>query len=365
MKNSHLSEIIDSSRSEDGKYGNLSRSHSITILAVVFLLIIYGLVVCQPIPNLQSNRGSVSDLNYYKAVVTRVHNGESYYSAAAYELRNMGYNSRSVFNWRLPFLAWFLSILPSPKIAQGIAFIVGGSALFLWLRVFRRGNYGSAQMILGGLLLAGPLVYSIIPGPCLMHEYWAGILIFFSLALYSAEWRYSSVLFGLTALFVRELALPFVAGMLILAVYEKKWREGMLWLSGIVVYAAIFLLHWSTVAKLIKENDRALAGGWIAFGGWPFALNTAQMHPLFVLAPAWLAATVVPLCLLGLWGQKCAWGVRVAATVSIYMLMFSIVGRSFNAYWGLLYSFLPPIGLIVAPCVLLRLWRRSRQVPVD
>lgn len=355
----------DFSRPEDGKYGNLNRHHSILILAIVFVLIIFGLVVCQPIPNLQSNKGNASDLNYYKAVVTRIQSGESYYSAAGYELRNMGYNTFSVFNWRLPFLAWFLSILPSIQMAQGIAFILGGTALFLWLRVFHRGNYGAAQMVIGGLLLAGPLVYSIIPGPCLMHEYWAGILIFLSLALYSAGWRYSSVLFGLTALLVRELALPYVAVMLVLAIYEKKWREAVLWLSGIVVYAAIFALHWSTVAELITEDDRALVGGWIAFGGWPFVLNTAQMHPLFVLAPAWLAAIVVPLSLLGLWGQKNPWGVRVAATVSIYMLAFSIAGRSFNAYWGLLYSFLPPIGLIVAPCVLLHLWRRSRQVPVD
>ena len=214
--------------------------------------------------------------------MARIHAGESYYSAAGYELRRMGYATASVFNWRLPLLAWFLGNLPSPKIGQVIAFLLAAATLFLWLKVFQFNSYTSGQIVFGGLFLSGPLIYSVIPGPFLMHEFWAGILIVLSLAIYAHGWAYTSALAGLAALFLRELALPFVFVMLILAFTEGKRREALLWFVGIIVFSVEFFIHWSTVTTLITESDKVLKGGWIVFGGWPFVLNTAQMHPFLI-----------------------------------------------------------------------------------
>ena len=340
---------------------NLSPFRATLILAVLIASILYGLAVCRPIPNLAGSQTNGKDLKCYQAIVARIQAGENYYSAAGYELRRMGYTTASVFNWRLPLLAWFLGNLPTPQIGQVIAFILAATTLYLWLKLFQLNSYTSIQIIFSGLFLAGPLIYSVIPGPFLMHEFWAGILIVLSLAIYAHDWSHTSALVGLTALFVRELALPFVLVMLILAFIEGKRREVLIWLSGIAVFSVEFFIHWSTVTKLITASDKVLKGGWVAFGGWPFVLNTTQMHPFLMLAPVWLAAVVVPLALLGLIGQRNPWGIRIACTVGVYMLVFGIVGRSFNAYWGLMYAFLMPIGFLHAPNTLKELWKRSKR----
>jgi hypothetical protein len=327
----------------------LSPFRAVLILAVLIASIVYGLAVCRPIPNLAGSQTNGEDLKCYQAIVSRIHAGENYYSAAGYELRRMGYATASVFNWRLPLLAWFLGILPFPKIGQAIAFFIAVAILFIWLKVFQYNKYSSWQIVLGGFILSGPLIYSVIPGPFLMHEFWAGSFIALSLALFAHGWRYTSALAGLAALFLRELALPFVIIMLMLALREGKRREALLWFVGIIVFGVEFFIHWFTVSTLVAGSDKVLQGGWIVFGGWPFVLNTAQMHPFLMLAPAWIAAVIVPISLLGLIGQRNPWVIRIACTVGVYMLAYALVGRSFNTYWGLIYAFLVPLGLLHAP----------------
>lgn len=341
---------------------NLSPFRAALVLAILIVSILYGLAVCRPIPNLQGNQANGEDLKCYQAIVAKIQAGGSYYSAAGYELRRMGYATASIFNWRLPLLAWFLGRLPSLKTGQAIVFLLAAGTLFLWLKVFQHSKYTSAQIVFGGLLLTGPLIYSVIPGPFLMHEFWAGTLIALSLALYAHGWGCTSLLPGLAALFLRELALPFVIVMTILALIEGKRREALLWLVGITIFGMELFIHWSIVSKLITESDKAMNGGWIAFGGWPFVLNAAQMHPFLILAPAWLAAIVLPISLLGLIGQRTPGGIRIACTVGVYILAYAIVGRSFNTYWGLMFAFIMPIGLLQAIGVLKGLFKQSRNI---
>ena len=287
----------------------------------------------------------------------KIHAGESYYSAAGHELRSMGYTTASVFNWRLPPLAWFLGKLPSLRTGQIIAFILAITTLLFWMTVFHRNKYTLWQVFLGGLIISGPVIYSLVPGPFLSHEFWAGTLIALSLAVYALGWRYASIIAGLAALFLRELSLPFVFIMMCLAYIEGQRREALIWLIGIVGFGGELLIHWSIVSKLITENDIVLQGGWIVFGGWPFVLNTAQMHPFLLISPPWVAAIILPLSLLGLAGWRGSSGIRIACTVGIYVLAFMIVGRSFNIYWGLMYAFVMPLGLLHAPYVLKKLWQ--------
>jgi hypothetical protein len=341
--------------------GGLQPLRSILILAFLIASIIYGIAVCRPIPYLQGNQTNGEDLKYYQTIVDKIHQGESYYSAAGYELRHRGVITASIFNWRLPLLGFFLGNLPSPYIGQAILFVLAAISLFLWLKIFQHSGYNSAQIVLGGLFLSGLLIYSIIPGPFLMHEFWAGTLIVLSLAIYAHGWRYTSALTGLAALFLRELALPFVFVMLILAYFEGKRREALLWFVGVIIFSLVFYIHWSLVSRIIYESDKILRSSWIAFGGWPFILNTTQMHPFLILSPAWIAAIIVPISILGLIGRRHhPWEIRIACTISIYMLLFGIVGRSFNTYWGLIYAFLVPLGLLHAPRILNELWSSAR-----
>jgi hypothetical protein len=326
---------------------------------MVFLVssIWYGLSVCRSLPNADGSKISGADLKCYQAIVERIRSGESYYSAANYELRRTGYEIGSVFNWRLPVLALFLGHLPSPIFGPVIAALLAGAAFLSWLIVFQKNKYSNSEILLAGLLLSGPLVYSIIPGPYLMHEFWAGILILLSLAIYANGWRYTSIIAGLAALFLRELALPFVLVMLTLAFIERKRREAYIWLIGLGIFSIEFLIHWMIASKFITPADKALQGSWIAFGGWSFVLNTAQVHPFLILAPAWLTAIVLPLSILGLMAQQTPWGRRIACTAGFYMLAFMVVGRPFNLYWGLIYTFLVPFGLLHHTRILRNIFR--------
>jgi hypothetical protein len=149
--------------------------------------------------------------------------------------------------------------------------------------------------------------------------------------------------------------------MMVLAYIEGHRREALIWFAGIICFGGELLLHWSIVSKLITENDKVLQGGWIVFGGWTFVLDTAQMHPFLILSPPWIAAIILPLSLLGLAGWGGTSGIRIACTVGIYVLAFSIVGRSFNIYWGLMYAFVMPLGLLHAPYMLRKLWQPFQQ----
>lgn len=334
---------------------NFNALHSAFIITILIASILYGLAVFHPLPDSEGQKKRDADLKCYQTIVENIHAGESYYAAAGHELRKMGYTTASVFNWRLPVLAWFLGHLPSLRTGQIIAFILAITTLLIWMTVFHQYQYTVWQVFLGGLILSGPVIYSLIPGPFLAHEFWAGTLISLSLAAHARGWRYASVAAGLAALFLRELSLPFVCIMMMLAYIEGQRREALLWFIGILAFGGELLIHWSIVSKLITADDFVLQGGWIVFGGWPFVLNTAQMYPLLLMFPSWVTAIILPLFLLGLTGWRNSAGIRVSCTVVIYLLAFSIVGRSFNIYWGLMYVFVMPLGLLHLPYTLKQL----------
>jgi hypothetical protein len=349
-----------------GKYSELSNHLSFNLTAVraacvIALLIasmLYGLDVCRPILHSDAEeKPRNAAMGFYRTVVEQVRGGESYYSVVGSELRRIDYPTQSVFNWRLPALAWLLGQLPSIRTGQILASILAITTLLMWLMVFYQNQYAIWKFLFGGLFLSGPIIYSLYPGTFLFHEFWAGTLISMSLAAYAKGWRHVSVMSGLMALFLRELTLPFVCVMMVLAYAEGQRREALLWFTGILVFCGEFLLHWSIVSNLTTDSDRFLAGEWIVFGGWPFVLNTAQMNPFLIALPPWVVAIILPLALLGLAGCRTASGIRVACTVGIYVLAFSIVGKSNNIAWGMMYAFVMPLGLLHAPNALRKLWQ--------
>lgn len=339
------------------RFTNLSSRNAILIIAAVIFSIIYGLWVGSPI-NPKESKGA--DLLLYRSIVERISKGETYYYVTGEELRARGYASHSVFNWRLPTLACLLGHLASARLRRALAAMPAFLNLLLWMMVFHRRQFSLTQLVAGGLLLAGPVLYSLLPDPYLLHEVWAGTLIMLSLAAHGRGWRYASVLCGILALLLRELTLPFVFVMLVLAYRDGYRGEALAWLIGAAVFGGGLLLHWSIVNKFITENDLALRGGWIVFGGWRFILDTAGMQPALLIARPWVTAVVLPVALLGLAAWRDPLGSRVAATVGIYILAFCIVGLPCNKYWGLMYAHLVPLGFLSLPHALRNLWQ-----PID
>ena len=60
------------------------------------------------------------DIELYRAEVDRIRAGESYYDAAASELRSRGYPTRKLFNWRMPLPMWLIGKLPDVSLAKGL-----------------------------------------------------------------------------------------------------------------------------------------------------------------------------------------------------------------------------------------------------
>lgn len=344
------------------RFANLSPRSAILLIAMLIFTIAYGLIAYERIiPEPVSGSNMVGDSQYYRSILERICAGEGYYKSADDEMRRRRYDTRSVFNWRLPVLALFLGNLPGKHTGQVLAISLAWITLLIWMAFFHKNQCSFGQTIVSGLILAGPTIYSLLPEPFLYHEFWAGTLITLSLAACARGWRFVSVISGLAALSLRELTLPFVCVMLALSYVEGHRRETLAWFIGILAFAGEFLLHWSIVRNLIIENDLSVQYGWMVLSGWPFVLHTAQMHPYLLLAPSWVTAIILPPALLGLAGWHSELGSRVACTVCIYVVAYLFIGRPENEYWGLMYAFIAPLGFLHFPSALRDLWRPIRR----
>ena len=335
------------------------------LLGIVLILIAYGIAAREGTQLLEgtSQDPADTDVAMYARIVERIHAGEGYYEATGSELRSRGYPARSVFNWRLPTLASFMALLPGTNAGRMVIGVLACTALVLWARILENMRPRWLQGV-GGILLFFPFVLTALPPFHLYHEAWCGVFIALSVALYAKDYRRMSVAFGILALFVRELALPFVAVMLVLAWRQKRRGETLAWLAGLAAFAVFLGVHAWLASRHMVATDR-MHEGWRQLGGWPFVLKTVRANPLLQLrqTPLWIPAVLAPLALLGLAAWPGPTGNRVSLTVGVYVLCFLFVGRSVNAYWGLIYAPLLPLGLLLAPQALADLVHAAGRSP--
>ncbi len=296
------------------------------------------------------------DLLAYRYIVERVHGGENYYLAAGEELRAGGYACSSVFNWRLPTSAWLLAAFPSPRWAQALLVLLALIVLALaYSSACDQGGVVRAGVLV--LLMAGTFLWCIDGDAFFAQELWAGVLIALSVFAYQHKKLLPlAVGAGLAALFLRELAMPYVLVALALAVRERRWRETAAWCAGVAVFFAFFAWHAWQVRQSLTGTEFAESQGWIQFGGPAFVIRTCQMNAWLFNLPAWVAVIYLAAALLGLAGCRHRQSLLAGATVCIYLAAFLIVGKPFNGYWGLLYVPLLPIGVVALPHTL-RSWK--------
>jgi hypothetical protein len=182
----------------------------------------------------------------------------------------------------------------------------------------------------------------LAPEAVVFSEVAAGVLILVSVAAYGKDWRWLGFGAALAALFLRELAAPYVLVCVLLAIRGHHWREFGAWCGVLLLYAAYFGWHWWQVMGQLGPMDRAYGEGWVAFGGLDFVLATAGFNGLWALGPDWLPAALVPLGLLGLWAWPRGRGLAAAA---VYLAAFLVIGKPFNAYWGAVYTPVLMLGL--------------------
>ncbi len=298
------------------------------------------------------------DLGLYHAEVDRIRSGETYYDAAAAELTERGYPTRSVFNWRTPLPVWLVGMLPETVAASALLVAIGMALAAMSFGLLAdEADLGPA--ILAVLLLMGALLPCFLGRPVLSAELWSGVLLALSAVSFGRGQRAAGVIAGVTALVFRELAAPYCLLCIGLAAAERRWRELAWWSVGLAGYGLFYAFHLSQVLPRITPEATAHADGWLRFGGAGFLISTAQMNAFLLLLPQWVTGIYLACALLGAATWNTPAGRLIGGTVALYVVAFSVVGNDFNQYWGSQIAPLLCLPAALAPAALRQLWRRA------
>lgn len=307
------------------------------------------------------------DALFYERVATRVEAGEDYYGAANRELHARGYETRSTFNWRTPLYAHVLGKFRGSGARQAA---LAGLSLLTALLVARMvaADLGRTWGAVAGLAVFAASAWWLRPEPPWFTEAWAGQLILLALAARALGWPWVGLVAGASALFLRELALPFVFLCLGDAWRRRRWGEAMGWSTCLALYGLHFLMHESRVAfqqfpeRFHPPTDRA---NWVEWGGLSFLLATTRMNYLLSYLPFWCAALYLPLATFGLvaLAARDRAGRFLLVGFPGYLVAFLAVGKEFNYYWGWITAPTLALGFAVAPASLLGSATRSRDRP--
>ena len=353
-------------------YGRLTPLGARVILCAIAIIALLGVIVTiSPLrsSNFDPTRKRPSDVALYKAEAERIRAGEGYYRAAAAELTERGYPTRSVFNWRTPLPMWLLGKMPTAAMGKAL---LGGLAVILMLMAFgslareetqtassSRRNVSPARPLACALLLTGPLLPVFVNDLFHLPVLWAGILIALSLCAYGVDRPWLGVAFGLTAVFCRDLALPYCLLSAAMAWHGRRRSELIAWAIGLAAWLALFGLHWWLVSGMILPDARAHRFGWLQFGGAGFVVSTAQMNAYLLLLPQWVTALYLVAAMVGLAGWSSPLGTRIGLCVCMYLATFAAVGHSFNQYWGALIAPALCFGVVRLPASIRDLWNAA------
>lgn len=299
-----------------------------------------------------------SDQALYKQIVADMARGGTYYEAAAAGHRAFLYPTSPPQVFRLPTLAWMLTGLHvfALQLAVLLGLYTAITILFYRELLARRLSF-AARIVSIAVLTTGLSIVGLKDG-VYWHEVWAALLMALSLLIYRADRWWPSVLFGLLACLIREIAVAYLVVMAGFSLYERQRAQSLAWIGAIVLVAAGFAVHLHVAAGLHRQGD-IVSPSWLGFGGWDFAIATAKWNVLLHALPYPLIALALCLGMIGLAGEDDGRTRRAAMIVAGYVAGFLVIGRPDNYYWGVLYTPLLPIGFLLAPAALADLWRSA------
>ncbi|WP_066557621.1 hypothetical protein [Croceicoccus bisphenolivorans] len=284
-----------------------------------------------------------SDLDLYRRIGNRVAAGDDYHAAAANEHRAANYPMRPFFVVRLPTLAWFYAF-------AGDAGVLAVTMLLLFANAFawsaRADSAGERVATVLLVLVAGAAL--INPDIRLLHDMWAGLLLSLSLALWRPGRWWPALLLAALALFIRELALPFVLLWVAFAIFARRWREVAMLGAVLVLFAVGLAAHADAVAAIRLPGDLA-SPGWSGMSGPAVYFEGLHMLTMLVLAPAWISGPVAVLGLFGFLSTGGRTGWFAALWLIGLVVMMALFARAGNWYWAALALPLPLVGLALAP----------------
>lgn len=337
------------------RLAKLSPGAALALLLALIALLGIGFVRA-PTTN-PTGSAAGGDAALYRQITERVAGGTNYYQAVAIEHRASFYPLKPYTAVRPPVLTEIM-VAVGPNTADvllRLLAIVAAAATVIRLAPQMRAPWREAAILLSATS-AGAFVQS---GMWVWHEVWAGLLITLSLACRTdRHWR-ASLVFGLAAALIRELAFPFLIVMSVAAWVGGNRREARAWAAAAALVLVMLALHWTMVSRIALPGD-VTSPGWLALGGWRFDLALARQSSLLMALPSWVAALVVPFALLGWFARTDGYAARTAALLGLWLGLFLLMGRPDNAYWGFLFAPILPVGLAFAPAALHDLIRAVR-----
>jgi len=295
----------------------------------------------------------------YSGIIERVRAGQPYETTAVAAQRAGGFPLRPFVTVRPPALALIMARLPDLATANLLMRLLAIAVVAAWtVRLIPAGR-GPVWLAWVPLMVFTGVAWAI-PGLtlALFHECWTGLLIALSLALRTDRRFLASALVGLLAALIRELAMPYLLVMAVLALAGRRRSEAAAYTASLAVSLAALALHAAAVVSLTTPHDLA-SPGWVKFGGWPFVMATGQWNLLALLLGKPVAAVITPLALAGALSRTDAIGLRLAALLFGYTLGFMAIGQPNDFGWGFVVAPLIGVGLVLAPLALSDLTRRA------
>ena len=346
------------------RFDTWTRWSSLTLLLGTVGLVIYGLALGDTFvgPNLHPPSAN-TDAGLFRDIISDVQDGAGFYSASVAEMRSRGMPLQPFVTIREPALAYVSAAVGGVRVMLAVlialATIISGW-MILKLEAIAPNRWAWwASSVLFALEMAALTSPSLV----VMHEIWAAFFMLLSLLCIQFRHFLPSVLFGLCAVLMRELALPFLLVMAVFAWREKKAHEALAWVGAIVTFVALFIVHATLVLSLTNAGDLK-SPPWLRVSGWGFVLDTVRETSFLSIAPPLWTAILVPLALLGWLSRTGPLPDRVFALLLLFFASFTVIGRPENVYWGLMYVAVLAPGLAFAPSAILGLVRRiARPLP--
>jgi hypothetical protein len=337
------------------------------VLAVLAALIAVGFAL--PAPHLTNGPAHGQGIHapqsinvpLYSGIIARVRAGQPYETAAVAAQRAGGFPLRPFVTVRPPALALITARLPNLAAANLLMRLLAIAVVAAWTVRLAPAGRGPPWLAWTPLMAFTGVAWAI-PGLTfgLFHECWAGLLIALSLALRTDRRFAAAAAVGLVAALIRELAMPYLLVMAVLALAQRRRGEALAFSAALFVSLALLALHAAAVMSLTTPHDLA-SPGWVKLGGWPFVMATAQWNLLVLLLGKPMTAVIVPLALAGALARTDAIGLRLAALLIGYTLGFMMIGQPNDFGWGFVVAPLIGVGLALAPLALADLVSRFRS----
>lgn len=337
------------------RFAGLDRRWAMLVIAVLVLAIAACFIPAkQAAPVVSAHTAAPAkpkvaneDLLLYQKINARVGAGEEYYAVASDELRKGNYPLKPFVTFRQPTLAHIMGTL-GPSLSFALLCLLTAATLFAWWRRLDGAFDDPGRRITGVMLVGAGAALVAQPQYAVMHELWAGLLMALALALRKqVHWGWVLAVAAI-ALFVRELALPFVLLFAAAALFEKNWRELAGWSALLITFAFLFYLHATHVAAAVRPEDPS-SPGWLSIGGWHGFLQTMRLTSAIRVLPDALGNMLVILSIFGWLSWRTSTGLVGSLFLLGYGLIFMVLGRPDNFYWGLLVAPVLLLGLAFLP----------------